>query len=284
MGTGNTESGSLETVERARKSTVGKQLADVLGLPFISLDTLFWNPGWKQSTNEELQARVEQRLADCPNGWVVDGNYTRRISTIIDDNSTDVIWLDPPLALTLPRVIWRTFLRMLRLKAPCSPGCNERLSEVLFSKESIVWWCITHDTLVRERETARMARIGLGIGSDVEGQKMRRIGGWGKELRVWFDDGISFMKFLKFLLVWIERRLSWTTLRWRLHGSLMTFRPLSSSGVSLWDCPLELSNGTKVGLDVNWYLEFWSLTHVKYHGFVFFCNIFAYLPGARIIA
>ncbi|KAF7377277.1 hypothetical protein MSAN_00148000 [Mycena sanguinolenta] len=181
MGTGNTESRLLETV-----STAGKQLADALGLPLISLDALFWKPGWEKSTNEEMRARVEQRLADCPDGWVVDGNYTRIIGGIIEDTSTD--GSTPPLALTLPRVIWRTFLRMLRLKEACSPGCNEMFSEVFFSKESIVWWCITQHGLVRERETAKMARIGLGIGTDVEGQKMRRLGGWGKELRTWFDD------------------------------------------------------------------------------------------------
>ncbi|KAJ6482604.1 hypothetical protein C8R45DRAFT_871418, partial [Mycena sanguinolenta] len=173
----------------AGKSTVGKQLADLLGLPFISLDTFFWNPGWEQSTNEEMRARVEQRLSECPNGWVVDGNYTRRIGTIVEDTCTDVIWLDPPLELYLPRIIWRTLLRLLRLEEPCSPGCPESVREVFkFSDESIVWWCITQHAPVRARETAKMARIGLGIGSDVEGQKMRRLGGWGKELRAWFED------------------------------------------------------------------------------------------------
>ncbi|KAJ6482611.1 AAA domain-containing protein [Mycena sanguinolenta] len=172
----------------AGKSTVGKRLADLLGLPLISLDALFWKPGWEKSTNEEMRARVEQRLSECPNGWVVDGNYTRRIGTIVEETCTDVIWLDPPLALYHPRIIWRTFLRMLWLEEPCSPGCPESVWEVFFSNESIVWWCITHHAPVRARETAKMARIGLGIGNDVEGQKMRRLGGWGKELRVWFDD------------------------------------------------------------------------------------------------
>ncbi|KAJ7224015.1 hypothetical protein B0H12DRAFT_1213046 [Mycena haematopus] len=163
----------------AGKSTVGKRLADVLGLPFISLDALCWKPGWEKSPKDEMRARLEQKLADCPNGWVVDGNYGRRIGTIVEDNSTDEIWLDPPLALYLPRLIWRTFLRLLRLEAPCSPGCYETISNVFFSKESIVWWCITWHRIVRERETARMARIGLGIGT---------LGGWGRELREWFGD------------------------------------------------------------------------------------------------
>ncbi|KAJ7256210.1 hypothetical protein B0H12DRAFT_1112790 [Mycena haematopus] len=171
----------------AGKSTVGKQLADLLGLPFIPLDTLFWNPGWEKSTSDEMRAKVEKKLAECPNGWVVDGDYGRKLGRLIEDNSTDVIWLDPPLALYLPRIIWRTFLRLLRLEAPCSPGCPEKIFEV-FSKKSIVWWCITQHSFVRKRETARMALIGLGIGSDVEGQKMRRLGGWGKELREWFGN------------------------------------------------------------------------------------------------
>ncbi|KAJ7445990.1 hypothetical protein B0H11DRAFT_1746351 [Mycena galericulata] len=168
--------------------TVGRQLADLLGVPFIPLDTLFWKPGWRQSTNEEMREKVVQALTNAPNGWVVDGNYTRRIGTIVEDQSTDVIWLDPPLARYLPRLILRTFLRLFRLAPPCSPGCPEMVSEVFFSKESIIWWCISQHRPIRVRENARMAEIGFGVGANVSGQKMRRIGGWGEELRVWFRD------------------------------------------------------------------------------------------------
>ncbi|KAJ7779161.1 AAA domain-containing protein [Mycena metata] len=170
------------------KSTTGKELAELLGVPFISLDTFFWNPGWKMSTNEEMRSKVEAALADAPNGWVVDGNYTRRIGTIVEESSTDVVWLDPPLALYLPRLIWRTFLRLFRLREPCSPDCPEQVSEVFFSKESIIWWCITQHRPARVRERARMAQIGFGVGSNIQGQKMRRLGGWGGELRAWFSD------------------------------------------------------------------------------------------------
>ncbi|KAJ7445991.1 hypothetical protein B0H11DRAFT_2162496 [Mycena galericulata] len=168
--------------------TVGRQLADLLGVPFIPLDTLFWNPGWKESTNEEMREKVVQALANAPNGWVIDGNYTRRIGTIIEDQTTDVIWLDPPLLLYLPRLILRTFVRMFGLAPPCRPGCPEKVSRVFFSKESIIWWCISNHRPARVRQNALMAEIGLGIGSNVSGQKMRRIGGWGEELRAWFRD------------------------------------------------------------------------------------------------
>ncbi|KAF7369316.1 hypothetical protein MVEN_00259800 [Mycena venus] len=159
---------------------------DLFAQSTLSILRLRWKPNWQKATIEEMRAAVEQALTNAPNGWVVDGNYKR--STVIEDNSTDVIWLDPPLALYFPRIIWRTFLRMLGLHEPCSPGCREMVSEVFFSKESIVWWCITNHRPVRRRQTARMAQIGIGIGSDVGGQKMRRIGGWGGELRAWFRD------------------------------------------------------------------------------------------------
>ncbi|KAJ7724306.1 hypothetical protein DFH07DRAFT_931817 [Mycena maculata] len=170
------------------KSTLGKQLADLLGVPFISLDTFFWKPGWKTSTSEEMREKVALALENAPNGWVVDGNYNSRIGTIVKDNSTDVIWLDPPLALYLPRLIFRTFLRLLGLAPSCSPGCPEMAIEVFFSKESIIWRCISNHWRTRNRESARMNEIGIGVGTNVNRQKMRRIGGWGGELRAWVGE------------------------------------------------------------------------------------------------
>ncbi|KAJ7759577.1 AAA domain-containing protein [Mycena metata] len=170
------------------KSTVATQLAALLGVPYICLDALFWKPGWEKETNEQFRANVEKALEGVHNGWVVDGNYSRRIGTIVEDSATDVIWLDPPLILYFPRIVLRTFRRLLGREAPCSPGCNERFRDAFFSRESMILWCLTHHGLVRRREGARIARIGLGIGVIVEGRKMRRFGGWGGALRSWLGD------------------------------------------------------------------------------------------------
>ncbi|KAJ7189459.1 hypothetical protein GGX14DRAFT_529693 [Mycena pura] len=169
-------------------STIGKQLAALLGVPFIPLDTLSWKPGWQESSSDEMREKVDRALAAAPHGWVVDGNFAGSVGPLVGAKSTDIIWLDPPIALYLPRLVLRTVLRMLRLSEPCSPGCNESLSNVLFSRESILWWCITNHRPLRERERARMAQIGIGVGSRVAARKMRRIGGWGGELRAWLDD------------------------------------------------------------------------------------------------
>jgi hypothetical protein len=90
--------------------------------------------------------------------------------------------------LYFPRIVLRTFLRMFGRAPPCSPGCPERVREVFFSRESMILWCLTHHASVRSRESARMARIGLGVGVDVARRKMRRMGGWGGELNAWLAD------------------------------------------------------------------------------------------------
>nr|GAT52487.1 predicted protein [Mycena chlorophos] len=148
---------------------------------------MFWKPNWESETAEGMRAKVAQALAAAPNGWVVDGNFGKRIGGLVEDPSTDEIWLDPPLLLYIPRLIVRTFARMLGLVPPCREGCNETLS-TFFSRENIVLWSIQNHGVARRREGARFEKIGLGIGTDVEGRKMRRIGGWGSELTAWMES------------------------------------------------------------------------------------------------
>lgn len=73
------------------QSTLGAELASVLGVPYIALDTLFWNPNWIESTPEEFQAKVQQRLEESEGGWVVDGNYTSRLGELVVERRTDAI-------------------------------------------------------------------------------------------------------------------------------------------------------------------------------------------------
>ena len=88
--------------------------------------------------------------------------------------------LDPPLALYLPRLCLRTLKRLFGLVPPCSPNCPERVSEAFFSKDSIIWWCISHHWSVRKRESERCAVDGIEAGG-----KIRRLGGWGKDRDEW---------------------------------------------------------------------------------------------------
>ncbi|KAF7327370.1 hypothetical protein MKEN_00314600 [Mycena kentingensis (nom. inval.)] len=77
------------------KSTVGRELAKTLNVPYIALDELLWKPGWEQETNEQFRSNVQHTLAAAPNGWVVDGNYSRRIGDVVEVQSTDEICKAP---------------------------------------------------------------------------------------------------------------------------------------------------------------------------------------------
>ncbi|PPQ92755.1 hypothetical protein CVT25_003864 [Psilocybe cyanescens] len=171
------------------KSTAGQALARMLGVPYISLDKIMWQPGWIETPAEEFKARLRAELDQAPDkGWVVDGNYERRGGSMALEESTDIIWLDPPLLLYFPRIIWRTFLRLFRLREPCSPGCNERPTEVFFSKESIIWWCLSQHWIVRHRNEERMRELGLHDGTTTSRRRMRRLGGWGAGLKKWLQE------------------------------------------------------------------------------------------------
>ena len=93
--------------------------------------------------------------------------------------------LDPPLLLYYPRLIIRTFLRLVGLAEPCSPGCFESFSDVFLSRDSIVWWTIRYHWEDRRRNQAKLDKVNLEDRRTVSHSRMRRIGGWGHDLKEW---------------------------------------------------------------------------------------------------
>ena len=45
------------------KSTFSKNIARKLNAPYIQLDELFWNPNWKESSDEDFFPKVEKALS-----------------------------------------------------------------------------------------------------------------------------------------------------------------------------------------------------------------------------
>lgn len=60
------------------------------GLPMISLDTVYWRPGWKECPPDEMREIVADFLAKNKN-WIIDGNYMRKIGNLTWDSATDII-------------------------------------------------------------------------------------------------------------------------------------------------------------------------------------------------
>jgi adenylate kinase family enzyme len=89
------------------KTTFARALAEKLGVPQVEIDALFWRPGWVMASADELHAKVEAALGD--GGWVVDGNYSSRLGTLVLDQADEIVWLD--------LLLWTTWWRLLRRTA-----------------------------------------------------------------------------------------------------------------------------------------------------------------------
>jgi adenylate kinase family enzyme len=121
------------------KTTLGRLLAVRLGVPFVETDSLVHGPGWVETPDDELRARMEPILAG--QGWVVDGPYTRKLGTMVLDAADTVVWLDQPVRVWLPRLVRRTARRAVRREQLWN-GNRESLWTTLFSGDSVVWYAV----------------------------------------------------------------------------------------------------------------------------------------------
>jgi hypothetical protein len=91
------------------KSTLAEALATRLGLPYVELDALFWEPDWQEPDPELFRERV--RAATAGGRWVVAGNYLTRTQDILWPQAQSVVYLDLSLPLVLSRGVRRAWAR-----------------------------------------------------------------------------------------------------------------------------------------------------------------------------
>lgn len=118
------------------KSTLGRAIATRLGLPFIDLDELYWEPGWVQVGHAELARRLAPHLQQ--DGWVVVGNYTETTERDVWPRLTHLLSLDLP----YPPLLWRGITRTLRrglTGEPCCNGNREQLWRALHPEGVLVY-------------------------------------------------------------------------------------------------------------------------------------------------
>ena len=91
------------------KSTVGRQLATALDVPFIEMDALNWRPGWTPAPEEKFAAALD--AATAGDKWVAAGSYRRVAHPIVWPRADCIVWLDLPLRVVLPRLLRRSWRR-----------------------------------------------------------------------------------------------------------------------------------------------------------------------------
>lgn len=142
----------------AGKTTVARRLAAILEVPFIELDALNHEAGWTEAPHDVFRERVEAALAAAPDGWVVDGNYRSRLGSSVLEQADTVVFLDPPFAVALARVLRRTLVRVVTRRELWN-GNRETLRNA-FGRQSIVRWVVTTHKRYRTQIPERLREAG----------------------------------------------------------------------------------------------------------------------------
>lgn len=137
-------------------TTLGKQLAARLGLPFHELDALHWRPGWVETPSDEFRALLEPIVAQ--EAWVLDGNYRGKLGDLILRRTDLVVWLDLPVYVWLPRLVRRTICRVVTRERLWN-GNRETLRGVFFSRDSLIVFALSVYRDRRRRYPERLAQI-----------------------------------------------------------------------------------------------------------------------------
>ena len=107
------------------KSTFARRLSEITGLPFVSLDGLFWKPGWVASDNAEFGQRVAE-VARRPQ-WVMDGNFTGSGAGELRRQVSDtVIWFDLPRRTCMFGLMKRIAGSYGQVRPEMAEGCPEK--------------------------------------------------------------------------------------------------------------------------------------------------------------
>lgn len=122
----------------AGKTTLAQNLAERLDIPWFSMDQLYWNENWTPAEKSVIAAQQRDILAR--DHWIIEGNYSNHMPDRLALADT-VIFLDFPVHVCFPRVLWRSFKYRGQVRPHMPKGCPERfdlefLSYVLtFQKE-----------------------------------------------------------------------------------------------------------------------------------------------------
>ena len=116
------------------KTTLGRELAEALGVQFVELDALVHGPGWTETPDDFLRAQVEPIVAS--DGWVIDGTYQRKLGPLVFDAADTIVWLDLPIRVWFPRLVRRSW-RRYRGRERLWNDNSESLRSLVFARDSL---------------------------------------------------------------------------------------------------------------------------------------------------
>ncbi|MBU5672081.1 DNA topology modulation protein [Paenibacillus brevis] len=108
----------------AGKSTLARQLGEILEWPVYHLDTYYWQPGWVPTPNEEWDLFLEELVQE--EKWIMDGNYGRTLDIRLKQANI-IILLDFSKWITVYRVLKRRVMYQGKSRPDMNAGCPESL-------------------------------------------------------------------------------------------------------------------------------------------------------------
>ena len=132
---------NVKGISGSGKSTFSKELAKRLDVPYLELDAIHHGPDWTEASAEELQARVREFMTSAPDGWVIDGNYERKLGDLVLGAADRIVWLDPPLPVALRRV-WKRTVGRIRGDVELWSGNRESWRNAFWGRESLFAWTV----------------------------------------------------------------------------------------------------------------------------------------------
>jgi hypothetical protein len=136
------------------KTTLGRELARRLEVPFVELDALVHGPNWVETPDDELRALVGPIVAG--DAWVVDGTYRSKLGDLVLEHADTVVWLDLPIRTWLPRLLRRTLRRIHRRELLWN-GNTESYRGAFWGRESLFVWALRMHVARRRRYARQLA-------------------------------------------------------------------------------------------------------------------------------
>jgi adenylate kinase family enzyme len=113
------------------KSTFARRLSDITGIPTVSIDALYWKPGWVESDKEDFGRRMIE-AARQPR-WIMDGNYISSGAGELRRQLSDtIIWFDLPRSVCMLGIFKRIAGSYGQVRPEMAEGCPEKIDLAFF--------------------------------------------------------------------------------------------------------------------------------------------------------
>ncbi|KXT80394.1 DNA topology modulation protein flar-related protein [Streptococcus sp. DD11] len=115
------------------KSTLATQLSHYCSIPKLHMDTLQFQPGWKDSNRDWMREQMDHFLSKNTS-WVIDGNYSWCLYERRMEEADQIIFMNFSRWNCLCRAFKRYLKYRNKVRESMAPGCPER-----FDWEFIRW-------------------------------------------------------------------------------------------------------------------------------------------------